>query len=107
VRVTGVAERDLPEPVFVVSIRGDQGPLFAGNMHVDGNWPACVPAGPFRLDCDFDRPQLRPGRYRVELKVKQNVRTNYYEPRVKATFEVRGEAAVGGGDVQYAIMGGN
>jgi len=38
VRVTGHARRDLVEPVFVVTIRGDHGPLFAGNMHIDGNW---------------------------------------------------------------------
>jgi lipopolysaccharide transport system ATP-binding protein len=35
--VSGQALRDLVEPVFVVTIRGDHGPLFAGNMHIDGN----------------------------------------------------------------------
>ncbi|HEV7665287.1 MAG TPA: ABC transporter ATP-binding protein, partial [Chloroflexota bacterium] len=104
VRVVGRAHHDLPEPVFVVTIRGDHGPLFAGNMHIDGNWPARLPQGPFTLDCAFDRPDLRPGRYRVELKVKQNVRTNYYEPRIKATFRVDGAVGPGGGDVPYAIM---
>jgi hypothetical protein len=119
------------EPVFVVTIRGDYGPLFAGNMHIDGNWPRRVPAGPFRVECAFDAPHLAPGRYRVEIKVKQNVRTNYYEPRVKATFRVtrdalrdasglilegggRGAAAsgttvdsAGGGDVPYLMIGGH
>ena len=99
--------RDLVEPVFVVTIRGDHGPLFAGNMHIDGNWPAALPRGAFRVECSFDRPGLSAGRYRVELKVKQNVRTNYYEPRVKAHFRVPGEAgAAGGGDVPYLIIGG-
>ncbi len=35
---------------------------------------------------------LAPGEYRVEVKVKQNVRTNYYEPRVLARFSVPGVA---------------
>jgi ABC-2 type transport system ATP-binding protein len=107
--VSGRTLEDLAEPVFVVTIRGDHGPLFAGNMHIDGNWPACLPRGPFRLECAFGPPDLTPGRYRVELKVKQNVRTNYYEPRVKAHFIVPGEAvdsASGGADVPYAIIGG-
>jgi ABC-type polysaccharide/polyol phosphate transport system ATPase subunit len=109
VRVSGRALKDLPEPVFVVTIRGDHGPLFAGNMHIDGNWPACLPRGPFRVECAFGPPELTPGRYRVELKVKQNVRTNYYEPRVKAHFIVPGEfpdTASGGADVPFAIIGG-
>jgi ABC-type polysaccharide/polyol phosphate transport system ATPase subunit len=111
VRVVGQALRDLIEPVFVVTIRGDHGPLFAGNMHIDGNWPANLPRGPFCVECVFGEPILAPGAYRVELKVKQNVRTNYYEPRVKAYFQVvgprgdRGDAP-GGGDVPYAIIGG-
>ena len=105
--VSGQALRDLVEPVFVVTIRGDHGPLFAGNMHIDGNWPAAMPHGPYRLECAFDRPGLTAGRYRVELKVKQNVRTNYYEPRVKASFRVDGpDVGGGGGDVPYAIIGG-
>jgi hypothetical protein len=109
VRVSGRALEDLTEPVFVVTVRGDHGPLFAGNMHIDGNWPACLPRGPFHLECAFGPPELTPGRYRVELKVKQNVRTNYYEPRVKAHFTVPGEpvdATPGGADVPYAIIGG-
>jgi hypothetical protein len=109
VRVSGEARRELPEPVFVVTVRGDHGPLFAGNMHIDGNWPARLPRGPFRVECAFGPPDLGPGRYRVELKVKQNVRTNYYEPRVKAHFTVRGasiDATPGGADVPYAIIGG-
>jgi ABC-type polysaccharide/polyol phosphate transport system ATPase subunit len=109
VRVSGRALADLPEPVFVVTVRGDHGPLFAGNMHIDGNWPACLPRGPFRVECAFGPPGLTPGRYRVELKVKQNVRTNYYEPRVKAHFTVPGEpldAGAGGADVPYVIIGG-
>jgi ABC-type polysaccharide/polyol phosphate transport system ATPase subunit len=109
VRVSGRALHDLPEPVFVVTVRGDHGPLFAGNMHIDGNWPACLAAGPFTVDCAFDAPNLRPGRYRVELKVKQNVRTNYYEPRVKAHFIVPGDgtdADPGGAAVEYTIIGG-
>jgi ABC-type polysaccharide/polyol phosphate transport system ATPase subunit len=106
IRVSGRAQRDLVEPVFVVTIRGDHGPLFAGNMHIDGNWPGAIPRGPFALECAFDQAGLRPGRYRVELKVKQNVRTNYYEPRVKATFRVDGESGPGGADVPYAIIGG-
>jgi hypothetical protein len=108
VRISGQALRDLPEPVFVVTIRGDHGPLFAGNMHVDGNWPANLPRGPFCIECSFGPPHLRPGRYRVELKVKQNVRTNYYEPRVKAHFSIGGTAdpGPGGADVQYAMIGG-
>jgi ABC-type polysaccharide/polyol phosphate transport system ATPase subunit len=105
--VAGQALRELVEPVFVVTIRGDHGPLFAGNMHIDGNWPAGMPTGPFRVECAFDRPGLRAGRYRVELKVKQNVRTNYYEPRVKAHFRVPGASdSPGVGDVPYAIIGG-
>ena len=99
VSVRGRAERELIEPVFVVTIRGDHGPLFAGNMHIDGNWPARLPAGPFAVECRFEQPRLRPGRYRVELKVKQNVRTNYYEPRVLAHVTVDGEEADTGGDV--------
>lgn len=105
VRVSGHARRNLLEPVFVVTIRGDHGPLFAGNMHVDGNWPAEVPAGPVCVECQFDAPRLRPGRYRVELKVKQNVRTNYYEPRVKATFAIDGRPSGGGAAVPYVIIG--
>jgi ABC-type polysaccharide/polyol phosphate transport system ATPase subunit len=108
VRVSGQALRDLVEPVFVVTVRGDHGPLFAGNMHIDGNWPQALPRGPFRVECLFDRPKLRAGRYRVELKVKQNVRTNYYEPRIKAHFQVPGDIkdGSGGGDVPYAMIGG-
>jgi ABC-type polysaccharide/polyol phosphate transport system ATPase subunit len=106
VRVSGRALRDLVEPVFVISVRGDHGPLFAGNMHIDGNWPARVPAGPYSVCCEFGPPRLRPGRYRVELKVKQNVRTNYYEPRTRAHFVVPGAANAGGGDVPYAMIGG-
>ena len=110
VRVSGQALEDLVEPVFVVTIRGDHGPLFAGNMHIDGSWPALVPRGPFRVECDFGPPELAPGRYRVELKVKQNVRTNYYEPRVKAHFSVPGaslDSSVGGARVPSAIIGGD
>jgi homopolymeric O-antigen transport system ATP-binding protein len=99
VRVRGQAQRDLIEPVFVVSIRGDHGPLFAGNMHIDGNWPERVPSGSFEVECAFGPSGLAAGRYRVELKVKQNVRTNYYEPRVKATFVVPGPVSSGGADV--------
>ena len=108
IKVSGQALRELLEPVFVVTIRGDRGPLFAGNMHVDGNWPANLPRGPFTVECAFGAPNLKPGRYRVELKVKQNVRTNYYEPRIKAHFSVDGAAAdgPGGADVQYAMIGG-
>jgi ABC-type polysaccharide/polyol phosphate transport system ATPase subunit len=109
VRVCGRALRDLVEPVFVVTVRGDRGPLFAGNMHIDGNWPTSLPAGPFSVECGFDAPHLAPGRYRVELKVKQNVRTNYYEPRVKAQFVVPGvggEVGPGGARVRYTIIGG-
>jgi ABC-type polysaccharide/polyol phosphate transport system ATPase subunit len=106
VRVYGRAVRDLPEPVFVVSIRGDHGPLFAGNMHIDGKWPNCLREGAFEVDCAFGPPRLRPGRYRVELKIKQNVRTNYFEPRVMASFVVVGAGESGGGDVAYRIMGG-
>jgi len=99
VRVSGHAQRELIEPVFVVTIRGDHGPLFAGNMHIDGNWPSRLPSGPFVVECVFGAPLLQPGRYRVELKVKQNVRTNYYEPRVKATFVVPGQPGAGGANV--------
>ncbi len=108
IRVEGQALRDLVEPVFVISIRGDHGPLFAGNMHVDGNWPERLPRGPFCVECAFGPPNLAPGRYRVELKVKQNVRTNYYEPRIKAHFSIDGppEHGPGGADVPYAIIGG-
>jgi ABC-type polysaccharide/polyol phosphate transport system ATPase subunit len=108
VRVWGRALKELTEPVFVVTVRGSRGPLFAGNMHIDGNWPACLPEGRFCVTCDFGPPNLTPGRYRVELKVKQNVRTNYYEPRVKVHFTVPGEGGggSGGGDVPYAIIGG-
>lgn len=88
VRIAGQALRELIEPVFVVTVRGDHGPLFAGNMHIDGNWPSRIPAGLFVVECCFEAPGLAAGRYRVELKVKQNVRTNYYEPRVKAGFTV-------------------
>jgi ABC-type polysaccharide/polyol phosphate transport system ATPase subunit len=108
VKVSGKALRDLPEPVFVVTVRGDHGPLFAGNMHIDGNWPERLAEGPFELECAFGPAHLRPGRYRVELKVKQNVRTNYFEPRVMATFDVDGAmdfSMAGGGDVAYYIQG--
>ncbi len=130
--VQGSALQELPEPVFVVTIRSDHGPLFAGNMHIDGNWPPRLPRGPFRLECAFETQPLRAGRYRVELKIKQNVRTNYFEPRVMAAFVVReatdvpsatqplvdartaesapprsgGVAAAGGADVAYRITGG-
>src|SRR5579859_1688390 len=108
VRVQGQALQKLIEPVFVITIRGDHGPLFAGNMHIDGNWPANLPRGPFCVECAFGLANLTPGRYRVELKVKQNVRTNYYEPRIKAHFSVDGvpDQRGGGADVQYAIIGG-
>ena len=109
VRVSGQAQRDLVGPVFVVTLRGDHGPLFAGNMHIDGNWPERLPAGPFTLECAFGPPDLTPGRYRVELKVKQNVRTNYYEPRVKAHFTLAGPPPAGGSggaDVPYVMIGG-
>jgi len=114
VRVHGRALQDLAEPVFVVTIRGDHGLLFAGNMHIDGSWPRSLARGDFELDCAFDAPGLRPGRYRVELKVKQNVRTNYFEPRVMAAFEVRSRSAhvseassiAGGADVAYHMVGG-
>jgi len=109
VRVRGRALRELVEPVFVVTIRGDRGPLFAGNMHIDGNWPICLPEGAFCVVCNFGPPHLTPGRYRVELKVKQNVRTNYYEPRVKGQVTVPGQkdAGSGGADVPYVIIGGD
>jgi ABC-type polysaccharide/polyol phosphate transport system ATPase subunit len=125
VRISGRAPRELLEPVFVVTIRGDHGPLFAGNMHIDGNWPKRLPSGAFSLECRFDAQALRPGHYRVELKVKQNVRTNYFEPRVMAAFDVlenapgRSTAASSAGlggrgsrvgssaaDVPYRISGG-
>ena len=41
---------------------------------------------------DVDSTPLEPGSYRVELKVKQNVRTNYFEPRILARFTVAGPA---------------
>jgi len=101
VRVHGRAHHELVEPVFVVSIRGDSGPLFAGNMHIDGNWPKSLPAGPFSVDCCFGPAPLLPGRYRIELKVKQNVRTNYFEPRVLASLVVSGSAGQLGGAVPH------
>ena len=110
VLVHGRAHRELREPAFVVTIRGDHGPLFAGNMAIDGNWPEYLPAGVFSLECAFGTPNLTPGMYRVELKVKQNVRTNYFEPRVLARFAVPGaaEGGQGGGDVphHWRITGG-
>jgi len=118
VRVHGRAMQELPEPVFVVSIRGDHGPLFAANMHIDGNWPEHLAMGPFELECGFDQQALQPGRYRVELKIKQNVRTNFFEPRVMAAFDViaaegtldehapRSTSSAGGADVPYRMMGG-
>jgi hypothetical protein len=99
VRVAGQAQCELVEPVFVVTLRGDHGPLFAGNMHIDGNWPRRLPAGPFTLECAFGSARLRPGRYRIELKVKQNVRTNYYEPRVVGQVVVPGPSGPGGAEV--------
>ena len=77
-------------------------------MHIDGSWPANLPRGSFCVECSFGAPNLTPGRYRVELKVKQNVRTNYYEPRIKAHFSIDGPVnpCGGGADVQYAIIGG-
>jgi hypothetical protein len=111
VRVRGTALQDLREPVFVVTIRGDHGPLFAGNMHIDGNWPSALARGPFEVECAFGPPKLQPGRYRVELKVKQNVRTNYFEPRVMAWFEVVGGASElsdgGGARIAYRMIGGD
>jgi hypothetical protein len=83
----------------VVTVRGDHGPLFAGNMHIDGNWPTHLSAGPYVVECGFGAAHLTPGRYRVELKVKQNVRTNYYEPRIKAFFDVPGPPHETGADV--------
>ena len=70
-------------------------------MHIDGNWPERLPAGPFTVECAFGSPGLRPGRYRIELKVKQNVRTNYYEPRVLAQLVVPGPPGPGGAEVAY------
>ena len=99
VRVTGRAHQELVEPVFVVTIRGDHGPLFAGNMHIDGSWPARLRPGPFTVECQFGPPELKPGRYGVELKVKQNVRTNYYEPRIRASFLIAGLEGSRGGNV--------
>jgi ABC-type polysaccharide/polyol phosphate transport system ATPase subunit len=108
VRVRGTALHELAEPVFVVTIRGDRGPLFAGNMHIDGNWPDRLPVGSFEVECAFAATQLQPGRYRIELKVKQNVRTNFFEPRVMASFDVIGEtSSPGGADVAYSIIGGD
>jgi ABC-type polysaccharide/polyol phosphate transport system ATPase subunit len=106
VRVCGTSLHDLLEPVFVVTIRGDHGPLFAGNMHIDGNWPTMLPRGDFEVDCAFGSVELRPGVYRVELKVKQNVRTNYFEPRVLASFSVEEASGPGGGKVAYRMIGG-
>lgn len=102
VRASGRIWRELAEPVFVVTIRGDDGPLFAGNMHIDGNWPSRMPVGPFVAECAFGAPCLLPGEYRVEIKIKQNVRTNYFEPRVLGRFTVLGPAGRGGGDVPPA-----
>jgi ABC-2 type transport system ATP-binding protein/lipopolysaccharide transport system ATP-binding protein len=99
VRINGRAVQELIEPVFVVTVRGEHGPLFAGNMHIDGNWPSHLPAGRFTVECCFREPRLQPGRYRVELKVKQNVRTNYFEPRVLAQLNVLGDDSLSGGDV--------
>jgi hypothetical protein len=103
VRAHGSAHHELREPVFVVTIRGDHGPLFAGNMHIDGNWPESIPLGPFTVECQFEAPFLAPGSYRVELKVKQNVRTNFFEPRVLARFQVSGTdgLSLGGGAVPH------
>lgn len=101
VRARGQALHELFEPVFVVTIRGDHGPLFAGNMHIDGNWPERVSPGAFAVDCAFGAANLVPGSYRVELKVKQNVRTNYFEPRVLARFRVAGEAGASGAAVRH------
>ncbi len=103
VRMRGVARQDLLDPAFIVTIRGDAGPLFAGNMQIDGSWPERLPSGPFELECAFQAPRLGPGTYRVELKVKQNVRTNYFEPRVLARFEVPDSSspALAGGDVPH------
>jgi hypothetical protein len=78
-------------------------------MHIDGNWPAVLAKGPFCVECAFGPPRLRPGRYAVELKIKQNVRTNYFEPRVMANFVIPGDrtgGTPGGADVAYAIIGG-
>jgi ABC-type polysaccharide/polyol phosphate transport system ATPase subunit len=109
--VHGRALQDLSEPVFVVTIRGDLGPLFAANMHIDGNWPTRLATGPFDLACAFDPQALQPGRYRVELKIKQNVRTNFFEPRVMAAFDVLAAEsapirAAGGADVHYRVVSG-
>jgi len=110
VRVQGRALMEVPEPVFVVTIRSDHGPLFAGNMHIDGNWPARLPQGPFCIECAFGQQALVAARYRVELKVKQNVRTNYFEPRVMAAFDVAASSSTGGraggADVAYRMIGG-
>jgi ABC-type polysaccharide/polyol phosphate transport system ATPase subunit len=110
VRVHGHARTHVPEPVFVVTVRGDHGPLFAGNMHIDGNWPRMFSPGPFRVECAFSTQPLLSGRYRVELKVKQNVRTNYFEPRVMATFDVLAANSTrdraGGADVPFRMIGG-
>jgi len=100
IRVDGRAHRELIEAVFVITVRDDRGQLFAGNMHIDGSWPPRIPPGPFQVDCRFESPMLKPGRYRVELKVKQNVRTNYYEPRVRVGFSVAGPDGMSGGDVK-------
>lgn len=99
VRVEAEALRDLHEPVFVVTVRADHGPLFAGNMHIDGNWPERIARGPFSVACVFDAIRLEPGSYRIELKVKQNVRTNYFEPRILARFTVPGAAGAEPGAV--------
>ena len=87
-------------------------------MHIDGNWPAHLAMGPFELECGFDQQALQAGRYRVELKIKQNVRTNFFEPRVMAAFNVIAAestldqhtpvstSSAGGADVPYRMMGG-
>jgi ABC-type polysaccharide/polyol phosphate transport system ATPase subunit len=88
VRLRCRAFRDVPDPAFIVTVRGDYGPLFAANMLIDGHWPERLPAGVHHLECRFEGLPLLPGLYRVEVKVKQNVRTNYFEPRVMASFKV-------------------
>ncbi|MBI4495226.1 MAG: ABC transporter ATP-binding protein [Chloroflexi bacterium] len=89
VRLRCRALREVANPSFIVTIRGDYGPLFAGNMLIDGLGPQRLAPGVHTLECRFRGLPLLPGLYRVEVKVKQNVRTNYFEPRVMASFKLQ------------------
>ena len=92
-------------------IRGDHGPLFAGNMHIDGNWPAGVAEGPFAVECAFGPPGLSagslPSRAQGEAeRAHQLLRAARQGALQRRRRGADGDVALAARDVPYAIIGG-